>query len=493
MKPHKIIILTLATSSLALGVFATSSLLKPIEKAEAVDTFDITFDMHGHGTTKVVQADRGANFSTVIRDNFEYTDFIDGDYYCVGFNDGYQEQVGGIDVFYHQSAAFSSFRKVERNTYLYAGWTKMPEGDRTFKKLKNRTSTTFSKISELGDFNFTNVPMPSHLFKFDEMYYQTSLECSELVNADNVSDKLDYHLYSEVLKTSKFVIDNQDYNIFENEENDKFFYKNSGNKEFVYLDSEGEAATYELLDEGFFQDKLVIVKRGDNDLQSKVNAAYNAGASAILIVNSSDNHFIIDIDNTHGFCVGAITLSAGEALKSIGEHHKVELLNYYTGTVKISNKRSDYGLPVEHYMLEYDSNNATTTGSLYFELDDPSQIKEDVEYKFTISYKVLVLDSIGYPSSESGDEEQLEEQTTITIFKESKPVPPEEPDDPEPPVEPEPNNPTEPAKSGGLPAGAIVGIVLGSLFVLGLGGFAIFWFVIKKKSFKDLIAVFKKK
>ena len=54
------------------------------------------------------------------------------------------------------------------------------------------------------------------------------------------------------------------------------------------------------------------------------------------------------------------------------------------------------------------------------------------------------------------------------------------------------DTPDNPNKKG-LPAGAIVGIVLGSVLVLGLGGFAIFWFVIKKKSFKDLIAIFKKK
>ena len=45
----------------------------------------------------------------------------------------------------------------------------------------------------------------------------------------------------------------------------------------------------------------------------------------------------------------------------------------------------------------------------------------------------------------------------------------------------------------GLGAGAIVGIVIGSVAVAGVGGFAIFWFVIKKKSWADLIAVFKKK
>ena len=54
-----------------------------------------------------------------------------------------------------------------------------------------------------------------------------------------------------------------------------------------------------------------------------------------------------------------------------------------------------------------------------------------------------------------------------------------------------PDNPTD--DEGGLGTGAIIGIVIGSVAVVGIGGFALFWFVIKKKSFADLIAVFKKK
>ena len=49
----------------------------------------------------------------------------------------------------------------------------------------------------------------------------------------------------------------------------------------------------------------------------------------------------------------------------------------------------------------------------------------------------------------------------------------------------------EPDK-GGLSTGAIVGIAVGSVAVAGVGGFAIFWFIIKKKSFADLIAAIKK-
>ena len=56
------------------------------------------------------------------------------------------------------------------------------------------------------------------------------------------------------------------------------------------------------------------------------------------------------------------------------------------------------------------------------------------------------------------------------------------------------NTPDDPSDDkDGLGAGAIVGIVIGSVAVAGVGGFALFWFVIKKKSFADLIAVFKKK
>lgn len=48
----------------------------------------------------------------------------------------------------------------------------------------------------------------------------------------------------------------------------------------------------------------------------------------------------------------------------------------------------------------------------------------------------------------------------------------------------------KPSKSG-LSGGAIAGIAIGSAAVAGIGGFAIFWFVVKKKTFADLIAAIK--
>ncbi len=48
-----------------------------------------------------------------------------------------------------------------------------------------------------------------------------------------------------------------------------------------------------------------------------------------------------------------------------------------------------------------------------------------------------------------------------------------------------------PDKKDGLSGGQIAGIVIGTVAVAGLGGFAIVWFVVKKKSFADLIEAIK--
>lgn len=51
---------------------------------------------------------------------------------------------------------------------------------------------------------------------------------------------------------------------------------------------------------------------------------------------------------------------------------------------------------------------------------------------------------------------------------------------------------TPPVKKDGLSGGAIAGIVIGSVAVAGIGGFAIFWFAVKKKTFADLGVALKK-
>ena len=51
---------------------------------------------------------------------------------------------------------------------------------------------------------------------------------------------------------------------------------------------------------------------------------------------------------------------------------------------------------------------------------------------------------------------------------------------------------TPPAKKDGLSGGQVAGIVIGTVLLAGIGGFAIFWFAVKKKTFADLGVALKK-
>lgn len=78
---------------------------------------------------------------------------------------------------------------------------------------------------------------------------------------------------------------------------------------------------------------------------------------------------------------------------------------------------------------------------------------------------------------------EKERECSVCGFKENAPV--EALGDEQPGGE-------QPEKTG-LSGGAIAGIAVGSVAVAVVGGFSVFWFVIKKKKFADLIAIFKKK
>lgn len=78
---------------------------------------------------------------------------------------------------------------------------------------------------------------------------------------------------------------------------------------------------------------------------------------------------------------------------------------------------------------------------------------------------------------------EKERECSVCEFKENAPV--EALGDEQPGGE-------QPEKTG-LSGGAIAGIAVGSVAVAVVGGFSVFWFVIKKKKFADLIAIFKKK
>ena len=115
-----------------------------------------------------------------------------------------------------------------------------------------------------------------------------------------------------------------------------------------------------------------------------------------------------------------------------------------------------------------------TGAGTYKQGDEVTVTAEDKEGKVFKGWKDasgnIVSTEMNYTFKVTGE-------TTLTAVYEDKPAGGDE-------INPAP-------EKKGLSGGQIAGIVIGSVAVAGIGGFAIFWFAVKKKSFADLIAAIK--
>ena len=200
--------------------------------------------------------------------------------------------------------------------------------------------------------------------------------------------------------------------------------------------------------------------------------------------------------------VGAYTLPANEFTAPTGQQFKGWSLTNNgevigTATYNVTEPITLYAIwediPVVNYTISFNANNGTGT-------------MQNVEYAGTYTLPTCTFTAPtgkqfkGWSTSANGN---VIEGATINITADTElfaiwediPQTPTNPENPQPPVNPnEPQNPEQPEDTNkGLGVGAIIGIVLASLVVLGTGGFALVWFVIKKKSWADFVAIFKKK
>lgn len=162
----------------------------------------------------------------------------------------------------------------------------------------------------------------------------------------------------------------------------------------------------------------------------------------------------------------------------------VELIGNLNITVKYQGFETTMAVQIVGHTITFDANNGTGTMA-------------SVEYvgAYTLPANGFTAPQgkqfKGWSTSATGE---VIDGTTINITADTElfaiwedtQTPPINPEEPEQPQQPEDTN-------KGLGVGAIIGIVLASVVVAGTGGFALVWFVIKKKSWSDFVAIFKKK
>ena len=454
MKTNKIITLVLITSTLGLGVFSAFSLFKtqPKEAKADLPTYQVYIDMNGHGTSRWVDVQSGTTVRSVILNNLEDGEYTDGDYYLIGFNESEPLKTDdeGLHRFYEACYPFLNMQ-ITRSMGLESGWAKMPENPNVFHAPKAKTITKVNKIEQIGSFYFSNVQVPSHFINVPNRYFDVDIETSSLVNSKDETDTPEFAIYGDVIEVTTLTVGTSEFNIYENEDIDKYFYKDfRGDKEFLYIDAYGTDGDFNKVDVDY-SNKVVIVNRGGPTFQDKIDSAYFHGAEALFFVNSSDEYLSIAVDDRHEMCVAVIDHSAGAALKEVGTSYDADGITYYTGSLNIAKSRHDMGIPFNGYELFYDAPGATYKGNLYFAVKNPDELQKDTTYQLTISYKVTIWSTNGDTTQE---ETVMEEKTVITVDTTTK----------------NPDEPDKPSKKKGCGGSVVVtSVVASSIALIGIG------------------------
>ena len=223
---------------------------------------------------------------------------------------------------------------------------------------------------------------------------------------------------------------------------------------------------------------------GRYQIRFKETDNYNAGAFVEVQVPesgvSSYNLTVIGGTGEGVFIQGAsVTITANEP--SIGKKFSGWTIEGISGldTTKTSltfNMPANAVTATANYEdIEYTITvNGGTGGGTYKQGDEVIVTAEDKEGK---EFKGWKDESGKIVSTEKSYKFTVSEDKTLTAVYEDMPS--------------DGGEITPPAKKDGLSGGQIAGIVIGTLLLAGIGGFAVLWFVIKKKTFADLITAIK--
>ena len=221
------------------------------------------------------------------------------------------------------------------------------------------------------------------------------------------------------------------------------------------------------------------------DMQSKITAgadtatgnSYGIGANST--VSLTDTHLTVKGDSGVFSTVPTATYSVYCRYKTTAD-----------GTLTAGDPTKDlqemptYLYVMPGYTVAFNANGGSSTAQGTISPDGKITLPEEIPTLEGHTFKGWALNSTDGTLYAAGDTVKLDGDTTFVAVWEANAAADSNTDDntngDNTNVDP------EPTVKNGLPTGAIVAIVIGGVVILGIGGFCIFWFVIKKKKWSDL-------
>ena len=120
-----------------------------------------------------------------------------------------------------------------------------------------------------------------------------------------------------------------------------------GSYQFVYVDDVGTPENFAAVD---VSGKVAICNRGTTSFYEKANAAVEAGAVAVIIVNNQPGTISMALDGySHTAPCVSIKQAEGAAIRALGEQHTAGTLTYYTGAIEIGG--ADELTPMAYFQM----------------------------------------------------------------------------------------------------------------------------------------------
>ena len=113
----------------------------------------------------------------------------------------------------------------------------------------------------------------------------------------------------------------------------------SGSFSFVYIDAVGQSSDYSVVNSAeSLNGKIVIVNRGEISFANKATNANGYKPRALVIANNASGIFGASVDGYTGSVpVASISKESADQIKALGQKKTAGGLEYYTGTMTVSN------------------------------------------------------------------------------------------------------------------------------------------------------------
>ena len=432
------------------------------------ELFDITFDMDGYFPNGYSRVPAGTSlYGCLLASNLpdEIYSETDDHHYLLGFNTKPLSEYSSLAEFAYEAKYTYEQYYIEDDTVFYSAFGLDTYDNAKFNRPEDVTlkNEEFVEPIKIGEMSFSGLNPESIFVSIDYMFPLIRVKASNLVNKADAEDVVPLELVSSYEWLAQAKKGETQFSLYDASatREDHPFKSLAGSIEYIYVDSNAE------LDEvtriaSDLSNKIFVCNRGGITFNEKIENALEYGAAGVIVINNQSGVINMAVDPDIPIPCASALKETKEFFMTDAEKNTIEGVDYYYGALNILPEEElsieDYDYESGTYFsIEDIETGASTIQNLYMNYDT-SLIKEESVYTATLTYSLSYYDDW---SQESMEPIELNEKTTITIDTRTK-------------IEPD-----NPGKSG-LPAGAIVGIVLGSLVLLAGIGVGVF-FLLKKK------------